>query len=230
MHHMLDGNTRVATTARALSALSLGATKGDYLGAEDDLLMRLGVSRPTLRQAAKIAESERMIEVRRGIRGGFYAERPDAADAVRSLARFLRLNGATMADIFVVTRLVAEEGGALAATCTEGALRDRLSAFANRIDDNDTAGAMIRAESELAQLLAEMSGNPAIQLVLQIGYTFGMHEQPGRFFATPQDRADARRLQHCLCDAVLAGDSDIARVMMRRRSAMIQTWLGEVGT
>lgn len=227
MQNMFDGESRVAKTARALSELSLSAAKGDYLGAEDELLGRLGVSRPTLRQAAKIAESERMIEVRRGIKGGFYAERPDAADAIKSLARYLRLKGATMADIFAVSRLVAEEAGELAAKCSDISLRDRLSAFVSKIDFNDTAGAIIRAESELARLIAEMSGNAAIQLVLEIGYTFGMEEQPGRFYSTVQDRADARKLQHKLCDAVLAGDADIARVMMRRRSAMIEKWLGE---
>lgn len=224
MQHVVNGETLVAKTVRALSDLSLEVQKGDYLGAEDDLLGRLGVSRPTLRQAAKIAESERMISVRRGIKGGFYAERPDAADSIKALARFLRLNGATMSDVFVVSGPVAEEAGALAAACADPVLRAALEDFVADIDSNDTAGSMIRAEGELARLLARMSGNAAVQLVMEIGYTFGMEERSGRFFGTPEERSAARQLQHSLCQAVLNGDGDVARLMMRRRSNMIAQW------
>lgn len=226
MKRVVNGETLVAKTARALSELSLASENGEYLGAEDELLLRLGVSRPTLRQAAKIAESERMITVRRGIKGGFYAERPDAADSIKALARYLRLNGATMPDVFVISRPVAEEAGALAAHCADKSLRTELQQFVAKIDANDTPGSMIRAEGELARLLARMSGNPAIQLVMEIGYTFGMEERSGRFFGAADERAEARRLQHSLCRSILEGDADVARVMMRRRSQMIYGWFG----
>jgi GntR family transcriptional repressor for pyruvate dehydrogenase complex len=229
MQHVVNGETLVAKTVRALSELSLSTEKGEYLGAEDDLLHRLSVSRPTLRQAAKIAESERMITVRRGTKGGFYAERPDAADSIKALARYLRLNGATMPDVFVVSGPVAEEAGALAAHCTDEALRAELESYVAQIDANDTAGSLIKAEGVLARLLARMSGNPAVQLVMEIGYTFGMEERSGRFFGTPEERRTARKLQHSLCQAVLDGDGDVARLMMRRRSSMIAQWFSNGG-
>lgn len=78
------GSSRVAHTARLLAALSLATGAGDFLGAEDELLARLGVSRPTLRQAAKIVENERLISVRRGTKGGLYAARPDVADVLHA--------------------------------------------------------------------------------------------------------------------------------------------------
>ena len=230
MQHIVNGESLVIKTARALSELSLAAGKGAYLGSEDELLHQLSVSRPTLRQAAKIAESERMITVRRGIKGGFYAERPDAADSIKALARYLRLNGATMSDVFVISGPVAEEAGALAALCTDEQLRAELEEFVTKIDFNDTPGSTIRAEAELARLLARMSGNPAVQLVMEIGYTFGMEERSGRFFGSAEERAAARRLQHSLCRSVLEGDGDVARVMMRRRSQMISGSFGEART
>src|SRR3546814_4388112 len=95
---MMDdrAETLASRTARALADLSLAAAPGDHLGAEDDLLQRFGVSRPTLRQAAKLVERDRLISIRRGIKGGYFAERHDARDAIQSLARFLRLRGATL--------------------------------------------------------------------------------------------------------------------------------------
>lgn len=221
----VNGEMLVARTARALAQLSLDSADGDFLGAEDELLGRLGVSRPTLRQAAKIVENDRLISVRRGVRGGFYAVRPDAADAIRTLTRYLRLRGATLSHILTVSRFISEEAADLAAGCVDGALRARLERFLGAIDGSDTPGALIRAETELAGLIAEMSGNPAIELVMAIGYSFGLEEEGVAIFRDPAQRDQARKLQRELCRAILDGDGEIARVIMRRRSATIAGWL-----
>lgn len=228
MYQTVHAESLVARTARELAELSLAHEDGDFIGAEDDLLSRLGVSRPTLRQAAKIAENDRLISVRRGIKGGFYASRPDAQDAIRTLARFLRLRGGTLSDIMAVSRLVSEEAGALACGCKDESLRARLADFMARIDANDSPAALIGAEAELVQIISEMSGNPAIELVMAIGFSFGMEEQRIGLYRAEEHRAVARRLQHQLCEAILDADAEIARVLMRRRSATMQQWIAEL--
>ena len=225
MQHTIPAESLVARTARALSQISLNSAEGEFLGAEDELLARLGVSRPTLRQAAKIAENDRMISVRRGIRGGFYASRPDADDAIRTLARFLRLRGATLSDIMAVSRHVSEEAAQLACACQDDGLRLRLEEFAARIESNDSPSAMIAAETEIARLLAAMSGNPVIELVMAIGYSFGMEEQGVALYRDPEPRAICRKQQRDLCRAVLDRDSDVAQLMMKRRSDTIAEWV-----
>ena len=157
--------TLVEQTAKRLADLRLAGDSGRYLGNEDELLSLFSVSRPTLRQAAKIVASERLLDVRRGSGGGFYACRPDAADSVRTLARYLRLKGADLSHIVVVSGLVGEQAAALAAACQDPELRARLKVFAKRIDGNDTPAELVRAEAELVRTLSEMSGNPAIELV-----------------------------------------------------------------
>ena len=216
--------TRVDRTARELADLSLEGDTGRYLGSEDELLKRFGVSRPTLRQAAKMVANDRLITVRRGPRGGLYADRPDAAASVRAVARYLRLNGATLHDVFVVNSLIAEQAGALAAGCTDPDIRADLARFADRIDDNRSASEIVLADNELARLLTRMSGNPAIELVMAIGYTFGMEEHRIRFYRTHEDREKARELQRALCKAVLERDAEITRLLMRRRTAMLEQW------
>jgi GntR family transcriptional regulator, transcriptional repressor for pyruvate dehydrogenase complex len=217
--------TLVERTARKLADLSLAGEGDRFLGSEDELLARFGISRPTLRQAAKMVANDRLISVRRGSGGGFYATRPDAADSVRSLARYLRLKGASLSDIMVVTRPVSEQAAVLAAGCEDPELRTQLASFAARIDANDSPGAIVRAETELARILAAMSGNAAIELVMAIGFSFGLEEQGGKLYADPQERARARELQRGLVDAVLARDGEVARLMMQRRSAQIGAWL-----
>jgi DNA-binding FadR family transcriptional regulator len=218
-------STLVERTAKGLAELSLAGDSGRYLGSEDELLARFSVSRPTLRQAAKMVATDRLVDVRRGSGGGFYASRPDAADSVRTLARYLRLKGADLADIMVVAGPVGEEAAALASQCSNPAMRGQLVAFSRRIDANDTPLALVRAEAELARTLATMSGNATIELVMAIGYSFGLDEQGVRFYAKAEDRAQARELQHALVDAVLSGDAEVARLMMRRRFALIASWL-----
>jgi len=219
--------TLVERTAEALGELSMEAQEGAFLGAEDDLLQKLGISRPTLRQAAKIAQNNCLITVRRGIKGGFYAARPDAADAISTLVRFLRIRGASMNHVLSVSRSVSEQAAGLAADCRDPELRQQMMDFAASIDDNDTPETIIRAESTLAKIIAQMSGNPVIELVMAIGYSFGREEQAVALYRLPEDRAQARKLQHDLCRSILYDDADVAALMMRRRSDRVEEWISD---
>lgn len=213
-------------TARALADLSLAAAPGEHLGAEEDLLQRFGVSRPTLRQAARMVERDGLISIRRGTKGGYFAERPDARDAIQSLARFLRLQGANLGNVIQVTRPVWELAAAMAAEKRDEADIARLRTFASLIDDQDTPRALIAREGELARLIAGMSGNPVVELVLEIGYSFGMDEKGSDLYADAGRREVARALQKSLCNAIIDGDPEVARLMMNRRSRQFDAWLG----
>lgn len=220
------GNETLASrTARALASLSLAADPGDYLGAEDELLGRFGVSRPTLRQAAKMVERDRLISIRRGTKGGYFAERPDTRDAIQSLARFLRLRGATLGDVIQVTRPVSEEAAVAAARLRTSAEADEMRAFVATIEARDTARELLVAELEMARMIARMSRNPVVELVMEIGYGFGLSEEGGDLYSDAARRERTRALQRGLCLAIIDGDAEIARLMMRRRSDQFDQWL-----
>ena len=222
---MKQSETLAARTARDLANLSLAAEPGTQLGAEDDLLQRFGVSRPTLRQAAKLVERDRLVSIRRGTKGGYYAARPDARDAIHSLARFLRLRGANLLDVIQVTRPVSEEAAVAAASNRDDADVARLRAFAATIDANDTPRDLIAAEVEMARLISAMSGNPVVELVMEIGYSFGLDERGSDLYADAGRRERTRAMQRSLLGAIIDGDADIARLMMRRRSEQFDAWL-----
>src|SRR5271167_2430100 len=57
------------------------------------------VSRPTLREALRILESDRLIEVRRGSRTGARVRVPGPEIVARPAALLLELSGATLADV-----------------------------------------------------------------------------------------------------------------------------------
>lgn len=220
-----NGKSLVSRVARQLAELSMDSEDGCYIGGEDELLQRLGVSRPTLRQAAKIAETERMISVRRGVRGGFYAARPDVADAIRTINRYLRLQGAQLKDLRIVES-VPQEAARLAAACTDEAQRAQLAALvAEAVTDTGTAKATMQYDARFMAHIAAMSGNPAAELIMGMTYAFGWEEQ-GIFLYTEQAQRDQMRaLFIAIGEAILAGDGDLARFQMQRRLQLVHGWI-----
>jgi GntR family transcriptional regulator, transcriptional repressor for pyruvate dehydrogenase complex len=221
-----EQKSRVSQAVRRLADISAEAEEGAHFGSEEELLERVGVSRPTLRQAARILESEHFLRVRAGQGGGFFAARPSAHDVIRAPARYLRMKGASLSQVYVVTRMVSEEAAVSASRCRDPALIAELEALHRRLEDKapTTAADVVRDETALARLLARMSGNPAIELFVEIGFSFGLDEQNVRFHESPEDRAWAHQMQLRVCDAVLSRDPDITRVVARRRFARIAEW------
>ena len=73
---------------------------GDALPNETELMHIYGVSRPVVREALRIIESESLIAVKRGAGGGARVRRPDIGVAARHAALLLQIEGATLSDLF----------------------------------------------------------------------------------------------------------------------------------
>lgn len=80
--------------------------EGEALPSESDLMANFGVSRPSLREAFRILESEQLIEVRRGARGGALALRPDVSVAARYLALLMQFDGVLLSEVFQARALI----------------------------------------------------------------------------------------------------------------------------
>jgi DNA-binding FadR family transcriptional regulator len=73
--------------------------EGESLPNENELMERFGVSRHVLREAYRILESERLITVRRGARGGALVLAPDPQVAARHVGILLQVRGTTLQDL-----------------------------------------------------------------------------------------------------------------------------------
>ncbi|MDO5699477.1 MAG: FadR/GntR family transcriptional regulator [Dermatophilus congolensis] len=73
---------------------------GETLPPEVLLMEQFGVSRPTLREAFRILETEGLISVRRGARGGAQVMAPDLLVAERYTGLILQMRGTTLADVY----------------------------------------------------------------------------------------------------------------------------------
>src|SRR5947208_4773308 len=75
-------------------------TEGDALPPESELTGRFGISRPTLREALRILESESLITLSRGSRTGAIVHAPTREVADRHTGLLLQAKGVNLADVY----------------------------------------------------------------------------------------------------------------------------------
>lgn len=88
---------------------------GEPLPGEAALMAQFGVSRPTLREAFRILESEQLIRVVRGAHGGARVLKPDPAVAARYTGALLQSLGTPLADVYRARAALEESAIGLAA-------------------------------------------------------------------------------------------------------------------
>ena len=111
---------------------------GSMLPPESVLMGQFGISRPTLREAIRILESEALIVLRRGARGGAQVLGPDPAVASRHLGMLLQSRQTTLKDVYHA-RTVLEPACAalLAARSTKAIVAQLEQALAEESEQAD---------------------------------------------------------------------------------------------
>ena len=141
--------------------------EGDLLPAEPALMRRFGVSRPSLREAMRVLESEQLVAVRRGARGGVRVCRPSLAVAATHLGLLMQVEGVTLADVFgarvaiepVAVRLLA---GSPKRQPAVAELRELLAREGDVVGD---PAAYAEATTLWHRRLVEASGNKTLALL-----------------------------------------------------------------
>ena len=137
--------------------------EGDALPAEPELMAEFEVSRPTLREAFRVLESEQLISIRRGARGGARVHVPDGSVVARYAGLILEHRSATLQDVYAARTVIeAPCAGLLAGRRTAGDL-DRLRAeLAEAEALIGDPSAFIRAHLRFHALVVELSGNQTL--------------------------------------------------------------------
>ena len=119
------------------------------------------ISRPTLREAFRILESEGLITVRRGARGGARVMEPSADATARYAGVVLQHRGATVADVLDARVIVEAPAARMLAS-----RRDR-AAIARKLQDKlDELGTDEPARfHEFNALVVDLTGNQTLVLI-----------------------------------------------------------------
>jgi DNA-binding FadR family transcriptional regulator len=149
---------------------------GAALPSEVQLMEQFGVSRPTLREAFRILETENLITVRRGAHGGAQVTAPDVSVAARYVGVLLQIAGTTIEDVSIA-RMVTEPAcaGLLARARTADDLAD-LRAVVAELRSAGKAGtggvpgstSWSRLSYQFHELVVERCGNKTLAVQVAV--------------------------------------------------------------
>lgn len=140
--------------------------EGDALPSEAELMGEFAVSRPTLREAFRVLESESLLSIRRGARGGARVHVPDGSLAARYAGFILEHRSATLQDVYTARTVIEAPCAGLLAGRRTAADLDRLrAALAEAESLIDDPPAFIRAHLRFHALVVELSGNQTLVLL-----------------------------------------------------------------
>jgi len=140
--------------------------ENDALPSESALMQRFGVSRPTLREAFRVLESESLISVRRGAHGGARVHLPNADAAARQTALVLEYLGVSVQDVYEA-RGIIEPGcvAMLARNRTEENLSDLRAALERSRAVDQVPVKQMAEQTAFHALIVDMVGNQTISVL-----------------------------------------------------------------
>ncbi|HEV7865620.1 MAG TPA: GntR family transcriptional regulator, partial [Acidimicrobiia bacterium] len=139
--------------------------EGTALPPEAELVARYGVSRPTLREAFRILESELLIVVRRGVKGGALVQTPSIDVAARSAQALLQYRGATLADVHQARIMLEPPAAALLAEQRDPAALEALISAHEQAQAAATDEEIRRLGGGFHRVVVEQAGNRTLTLL-----------------------------------------------------------------
>ena len=188
--------------------------EGTMLPPEAELMSRFGVSRPTLREALRILESQSLIEIQRGVRGGARVTRPTRQTLADYAGLILQYDGITLRDVYDARAILETPMVRQLAEKRDPAAIAELEAIVAREGSQPTGEQGFANQTEFHAAIVRLSGNHTIQMVC--GMLHHIIEKANRSMQPTEgaraDRALRRSAKtHALVlDMIKAGDADNA--------------------
>ena len=198
--------------------------EGDALPNETALMQQYNVSRPTVRGALRILESESLLSVKMGPGGGPRVHIPDAGALAKLFSMQLQLSSTSVGDVFAA-RTIIEPAAArqLASRPSAEVVRELRELHRQEMA---LAGEPLRfatAAAEFHERVVELAGNRTLGLVARLlGHLVAEHNQSTMMRHRRPDRVASKGLhEHAqLIHHIEAGDADAAERAWRQHMVM----------
>ncbi len=154
---------------------------GDTLPSETELMKQMGVSRPTLREAMRVLESEGLLQLGRGARSGAAILAPSIERAARYGALYLATQGTTIGDIHQVRTLLEPP---LAAQHAQNPKKQVIRSLQECVAEQEAALAArdypraVAAVNDFHAELVRYSPNNALKLLAGMLHDISAHIYP----------------------------------------------------
>lgn len=210
---------------------------GDYLMAERLLIERFGVSRPTLREALRILESEGLLDIRRGIKGGATIREPSIEDLALRIGAFLQIRHATYEDLFLVRKIIEPAAARLAAERVgrdgdDEALERCLEREQQAIADPAAEPHQSEAIGSFHEAVLELGGSTTLAVVGKLlhatvdSYTQSYIDRLPNTKILRQALTESHAIHRKIADAIQGGRGERAEYLMRSHLDAIRTATG----
>lgn len=210
---------------------------GDYLMAERLLIEQFGVSRPTLREALRILESEGLLDIRRGIKGGATIREPAIEDLAVRIGTFLQMRHTTYEDLFLVRKVIEPAAARLAAERVGGTgeaviLEPYLEREKQAIADPASEPHQSEAIGSFHDAVLELAGSTTLAVVGKLlhatvdSYTRSYIDRLPNTSTLRRALTESHAIHRKIADAISAGKGERAEFLMRSHLDAIRTATG----
>ncbi len=198
---------------------------GDRLPPETDLARSLGVSRPTVREALKVLESQNVLRSSTGPTGGTFVEAIDGAGVASyltdSISLLLDVDELTLEELWQAREITDVPAAELAALRrTE---RDMFVIEKTLEMDARKEGVAIITDISFHRAVAEASKNRMLSLFLG-SINMSLRTLAERYHipenVLPEVKRVSQQQHRLICEAISVGDGNLAAARMRDHLAL----------
>lgn len=211
-------------------------SEGDGLPSETELIAQFGVSRPTLREAIRVLESESLVVVKRGSRGGIEVSVPRVEKAAHYAGLLLEYQHATTADVFVAAAAI--EGPCVAMLARTRTAQD-LKTLRAAVVSEDVGGDdvdLLEHQNEFHRLVIDMAGNQTLAVlsdvlrhIIEVATRRYVSESSSRDDSRASAARAATRTHQKVVDLIAAKDAAGAEALWRKHILATSTQLRASG-
>jgi GntR family transcriptional regulator, transcriptional repressor for pyruvate dehydrogenase complex len=198
--------------------LAAGLEPGSTFATEAELLGQFNVSRPTLRESLKLLESQGVLELRPGPRGGIVVRRPSIDMLSHGLSVFLRLHEVPFETVLKAREVI--EPALTFEAVLNGTEQDfaELEASIERMKGLDAQGdqeAFLEENRVFHGIIARASGNKVLEIFWHTISILATGEQHGVRY-TVGNQAHVIKAHQRILDACRARDGEAAAAEMEK--------------
>jgi DNA-binding FadR family transcriptional regulator len=204
--------------------VAMGWPVGKVIGSEAALVQKYGVSRAVFREAVRLIEHHMVGRMRPGPGGGLVVGEPDPEAVARAMSVYLSFAKVRGSQLLEIRSSIEGFAGELAAQRATDEERLQLRQLVE--NEVERAAASPWAAKEFHLKVAEMAHNPAIYLfvrcLVDLAEERTIPEDERHEAAVRMNRVHAK-----IAEAIISGDSALARYRMGKHVNAIGPWLSE---
>jgi DNA-binding FadR family transcriptional regulator len=201
---------------------------GAMLPPETEMALQLNLSRPTVREALRLLESEGLVTIRPGPRGGPRVERPSSMTVTRSLTTLFQYERVSLAELLEARRAIEP---ACARVAANRAKPDDIAALKNSIErmrgDLGDASVFWTENANFHVALAEAGSNTVLN-TLMVSLRELIYEFTAGLDIAPEERSETVAEHTAIMKAIVARDPNAAARAAEAHLASFETRLKQV--